>query len=269
VLAADTTLSYLESLRGIDLPDMQITRNEVLKTPRYPDNDIGLAMNLLCNLPQPNTANPILGFSQDSSKTKPNALIIGDSFYFNWLNNHIPAEVFSRCDFWYYNKNITHSDGSAGGVTTDTDFRSEVMKQDIFLIMITGRFMHSFAWGFDEQLYDLFFPGYRDPIESFSDKIRVYGDEFQRMYKESLAMNISLTDRINQEARYLFYEDSKNNPDKYTSKRDLIMIYEMGIRGTPEWMDEVRRKAKKNNISVDAQIRTDAEWIYQDKSGKN
>jgi len=269
VLAADTTLSYLESLRGIDLPDMQIIRNEMPVTPRYPDNDIGLAMNLLFNLPQPKTANPILGFRQGPTKTKPNALIIGDSFYFNWLNNHIPAEVFNRCDFWYYNKNITHSDGSAGGVTSELDFRSEVMKQDIILIMITGRFMHSFAWGFDEQLYDLFFPGYRDPIESFSDKIRVYSDEFQRMYKESLTMNISLPDRISKEASYLFYEDSKNNPDKYTTKRDLIRIYEMGIRGTPEWMDEVRRKAKENNISVDAQIRTDAEWIYQDKAGKN
>lgn len=267
-LAADTTLRYLESLRGVDLPDMQVIRDEIPETPRYPDNDIGLAMNLLCHLPESKTANPIIRFRQSPSKTKPNTLIIGDSFYFNWLNNHIPAGAFNTCDFWYYNKNITHSDGSGGGVASDLDFRSEIMNRDIILIMITGRFMHSFAWGFDEQLYDLFYPGYRDPVEYFSDKIRYYGDEFQRMYNESLAMNISLSDRINQEARYLFYEDSKKNPDKYTSKRDLIIIYEMGIRGTPEWMEEITRKAKANKISVDAQIRTDAEWIYENKFGK-
>lgn len=267
-LAADTTLKYIESLRGIDLPDMTIVRNEVLRTPRYPDNDIGITMNLFFNIPQPVTANPIIQFRQDSAKTKPRALIVGDSFYFNWLNNNIPAQAFSNCDFWYYNKNITRSDGSSGGVVTDLDFHSEVMKRDIILIMITGRFMHSFAWEFDEQLYELFFPGHRDPVEYFSNRTRVYGDEFQRLYKESLTMNISLSDRINQEAKYLFYEDSKANPDKYTAKHDIIMSYEMGIRGTADWMKKIRLKAIKNKISVDKQIRMDAEWIYNDKYGK-
>ena len=268
-LAADTTLRYLEALRGIDLPDMKIIRTEELQEPRYPDNDIGLTMNLLFNLPQPKTGNPIIRFQHSPAKTKSNALIIGDSFYFNWLNNHIPEEAFSSCDFWYYNKNITHSDGSAGGVATALDLRNEVMKRDIILIMITGRFMHSFAWEFDEQLYDLYYPGYRDPVEFFSNKIRTYGDEFQRMYKESMAMNISLPDRIQQEARYLFYEDTKKFPDKYTAKRDILLSYEMGIRGTAEWMKEIERKANINKISVDKQIRLDAEWIYNDKFEKN
>jgi len=67
----------------------------------------------------------------------------------------------------------------------------------------------------------------------------------------------------------LFYDDYKDNPDKYTEKRDLIRIYEMGIRGTPEWFAEIKRKAKINNISVDEQIRKDAEWIYEDKIKNN
>lgn len=82
-------------------------------------------------------------------------------------------------------------------------------------------------------------------------------------------MNISLPDRINQEAKFLFYEDAKNHPEKYTTKRDLVMIFELGIRGTPDWMDEIKRKAKINKISVDEQVRTDAEWIYKDKYEKN
>ena len=125
--------------------------------------------------------------------------------------------------------------------------------------------MHAFAWGFDEQLYDLFFPGYRDPEEVFADQIRSYGDEFGRMVNEAIAMNISLEERINKEANYLFYDDYKANPDKYTEKRDLLRIYEMGIRGTPDWMQEMVKKAAINKISIDEQIRRDAEWIYEDK----
>lgn len=268
VLAADTTLKYLESLLRVDLPDMRIVRNEVPDIPRHPDYDIGLALNLMYPIPQPKTANPILGFMKGPGKTRPHVLVVGDSFYFNWLNNHIPAETFSSCDFWYYNKNIIRSDGSKAGVASDLDLRSEVMKRDVIMIMVTGRFMHAFSWGFDEQLYDLYYPGNQDPIEHFANQIRCYGDEFQRMYKESVNMNISLADRIRKDAEYLYYADLKKNPDKYTSKSDIILSYEMGIRGTPEWMKEIKRKAKVNKISVDEQIHLDAEWIYEDKYGK-
>ncbi len=268
-LAADTTIRYLEKLRGIDLPEMRIVRNEILDTTRHPDYDIGLAMNLIFRIPHPKTANPIIRIDQGPLKTKPDVLIIGDSFYFNWLNNRIPTETFGSCDFWYYNKNITRSDGSKAGVAQDLDFRNEIMKRDLVIIMITERFLHAFAWGFDEQLYDLFYPGYRDPVDLFSDEIRTYGDEFKRMVEESKAMRINIASRINQEANYLFYKDYKNNPEKYTEKRDLLRIFEMGIRGTPEWLAEIRRKAAVNKISVDEQIRKDAEWIYEDKIKNN
>lgn len=267
-LAADTTLKYLENLRNADFPDMRIVSNEIPDTIRHPDYDIGLAMNLIYKIPHRLTTNPVIEFKQGVQKTRPNVLLVGDSFYFNWLNNRIPTRAFSVCDFWYYNKNITHSDGSQDGEAGWLNFRDEILKRDIIIIMITERFMHAFAWQFDEQLYDLFYPGNPDPIEYFSNQVRTYGELFTKMYDESLAMNISLVDRINKEATYLLYEDSKKNPEKYTSKRDLMILYEMGIRNTPEWMEEIKRKATVNRISIDEQIRADAEWIYNDKHGK-
>lgn len=267
-LAADTTLRYLESMMHTDLTDMKIVQNKVYEIPRHPDYDVGLAMNLLFMIPHPATADPILEFTDKGNDTKPSVLVVGDSYYFNWLNNRIPTRAFKDCDFWYYNKKIVRSDGSSGGLASERNFHDEVMRRDVIMIMITGRFMHSFAWGFDEQLYDLFYPGHNNPIEHFANQIRCYGDEFKRMYKESVAENVSISDRIHREAEFLFYEDSKNNPDKYNSKNDVILSYELAIRSTPEWFKEIERKAKENNISVDEQLHRDAVWIYEEKFGK-
>jgi hypothetical protein len=267
-LAADTAVSYLGLLTKTDLPDVIIKANEELDIPRHPDYDIGLAMNLMFTIPHPKTVNPIIEIKNSNKVKRPDVLLVGDSFYFNWLNNLIPAKVFNTCDFWYYNKMITTSDGVQRGEATHLDFRSEVLKRDIIIIMVTGRFIHSFAWGFDEQLYDLFFPGYINPVERFSNQIRIYDDNFKRLYKDAVDKNLSLPTRIEEEAKYMFYDDAKVNPDKYTNKRDILIIYEMGIRGSPDWMEQIKAKAVKNNVSVDEQIRRDAEWMYNDKYGK-
>ncbi|HLO89892.1 MAG TPA: hypothetical protein VK172_01890 [Lentimicrobium sp.] len=266
--AADTSIRFIEKLMNVDLPEMKIVRNIALDVPRHPDYDIGLAMNLFFMIPHPKTADPVLDFSNNSSKKKPNALVVGDSFYFNWLNNGIPKNIFSTCDFWYYNNNITHNDGVQDGKAADLNFKDEIMKRDIIIIMITGRFMHAFAWGFDNQLYDIFFPGKIAPVEHFADALRVYGNEFKRLYKESLEKGITVNERIYMEADYLFYEDMKNHPEKYSDKESLIKSYEISIRSTPEWMKDIERKAKLNKVSVDKQVRMDAEWLYQDKMKK-
>lgn len=267
-LAADTTLRYLESVLKTDLTDMKVVQNKVYDIPRHPDYDIGLAMNLLFMIPHPETADPILEFTDKVNTGKPSVLVVGDSYFFNWLNNRIPERTFRDCEFWYYNKRIVRSDGSMAGVASERNLRDEVMRRDVIMIMITGRFMHAFAWGFDEQLYDLFYPGQQDPVEYFANQTRCYGDEFKRMYQESLAEGTTLSDRIDKEARFLFHKDSKDNPDKYTSKKDIVLALELAIQGTPEWMKEIERKAEKNNLSVAKQLRLDAEWIYQEKYGK-
>lgn len=266
-LAADTSIRFIENLINADLPDMKIVANNVPDVPRHPDYDIGLAMNLYFMIPHPKTADPIVEFNMQN-KVRPDALVVGDSFYFNWLNNRIPTKVFSTCDFWYYNKNITHSDGTQDGVAGDLNFRDEIMNRDIILIMITGRFMHAFAWGFDEKLYDLFYPGKTDPIDHFTDQVRIYGDHFKKLYKESVQNGVSLEKRIYDEATYLFTEDIKKNPDKYTTREARIISIEIGIKNTPEWYKDIEKKAKANNIPVEEQLRLDAEWVYNDKYGK-
>lgn len=266
-LAADTTLAYLTHKSGINIPDMKVEGVKQLDTIRHPDNDIGLAMNLIFPLRQKKPVYPIISFSKNDSK-RADLLIVGDSFYFNWLNDFILSSAFGNFDFWYYNNNITHDNGYADGKVADKNFREEILKRDIILIMITARFHHAFAWNFDEQLYDLFYPGYHVPEMVFANQIRSYDDEFKRMVDEAEDMGVSLEQRINREAMFKFYKDHADNPDKYQRRDELVKLYRLGISGTPDWMEQIREKAKAKGISEDEQLTNDAEWLADEKIKK-
>ena len=266
-LAADTTLAYLMHKSGMDIPDMKIEGVKQQDSIRHPDNDIGLAMNLIFPLKQEKPAYPIISFSKNDSK-RADVLIVGDSFYFNWLNDFIPSSAFGNFDFWYYNQNITHGNGYADGKVADKNFKDEVLERDIILIMITGRFHHAFAWNFDEQLYNLFFPGYRVPEMVFANQIRAYDDEFKLMVKEAANMDVTVEQRIQQEAMFKFYKDHVDNPDKYRRRDELVKLYRMSISGTPDWMETIREKAKAKGIGEDEQLTRDAEWLADEKIKK-
>ena len=263
-LAADTALAYLAHKSGMDIPDLKIEGVRQLDSIRHPDNDIGLAMNLLFPLRKENPAYPIISFNKNDSK-RADVLIIGDSFYFNWLNDYIPSSAFGNSDFWYYNNKITHGNYYSYGKVADKNFKEEILKRDIILIMITGRFHHAFAWNFDEQLYDLFFPGYRVPEMVFANQIRTYDDEFKRMVSEAGETGVTVEQRINREAMFKFYKDHVDNPEKYRRRDELVKLYRLSISGTPEWMEKIREKALSNDILEEEQLTRDAEWLADEK----
>lgn len=264
---ADTALDYLEELTGLELTNIRIRENVIPEQPRHPDYDIGLAMNLIFPIPHEPTPDPVIEFTDSKNTKKPSVLVVGDSFYFNWLNLGIPAKAFSSCDFWYYNKKITKSDRSQAGNVASLDFKNEILRNDIIIIMVTSRMLHNFAWNFDEQLYSLLKPGYNDKKESFSNQIRAYDVHFKKLVEDAKIRGISLEERIADEAEYLVYMDQKKNPEKYHSREEIVKQTENAIRNTPEWLANITQKAKKNQISVDEQIRRDAEWMYDQKAG--
>lgn len=267
-LAADTTLAHLQKLHGHCVPDMTIDSLGSLPRPRHPDDDIWLAMNVLLPVPAQNLAYPRLSFETDNQKPKCKILVVGDSFYFNWQSDGVMFNAFENADFWYYNQSVWGRQGVETGKTNQLDFRNEVLSRDIILIMITERFHHNFAWKFDEQLYELFYPGQSDLIDYYSDNLRISNDQFMRLVRDAKIRNISIEERIRMEAEFLLYEDYQRNPGKYTRKEDLITILMMGIRGTPDWYAKVKEKAIERNIPLDQMVRMDAEWLYNDKYGR-
>jgi hypothetical protein len=264
--AADTSLRYLNMLTNDKIPLFTISKVVKFQKPRHPDADIWLAMNVIQSAPNDNLVYPVIQFD---TEIKPglDVLVIGDSFYFNWLSDSIMFKAFKNCDFWYYNKHNWSRDGVEVALVSDLNWQQEVMKRDLIIIMITERFHHNFAWNFDEQLYNHFYPDEENLLEAFSNNLRISNDQFMRLVSDAKVKKISLEDRIAMESSFLLYEDHLKNPTKYSSRSDLVTIIMMSIRSTPDWLAKVEAKAKANNISVDEMIRKDAEWIYNEKYG--
>ena len=63
-------------------------------------------MNLIWKIRHPVYAYPAYHFTRDTSKHKPNGLVIGDSFYWTWYYPGIIRNMFNNVEFWYYGKDI-------------------------------------------------------------------------------------------------------------------------------------------------------------------
>lgn len=269
-LAADTMLKYLNKIHGGGVPQMKIVALKEDQPIRHPDDDMWLAMNVLAAAPADNLAYPEIQF-ESAAPVKPKALFVGDSFYFNWQSDLILLNAFADVEFWYYNKTVWNRQGVEAGSIDNKDFAASIAASDVIAIMITERFHHNFAWNFDEQLYDYFFPEAEDPIQYFANQVRINNLHFMRMVDDAKASRIELPERIRKEAEFLLYEDYQLNPEKYKPHREaMIAILMMSIRQTPHWLDQVKQKAEDQQLPLEEMIRRDAVWIYENQvAGKD
>lgn len=154
-LAADTLFRYLEQRGRFDLPDFQSAGLEVSTTPRYTDNDIVKAMNLLWNPGVERLAYPIVTFQLPrSSQHQPRLLVVGDSFVYNFIEFYPYLEhLFApQSHFWYYNQEVVWPKPN-GEVTGDTQVarlnkRAELAAHDVVLLLFTEYGLSSFDRGF-------------------------------------------------------------------------------------------------------------------------
>lgn len=264
VLAADTLVRILEAQYPERIHSFSISKLHEAEKLKHPDDDIWLTMNLLKEAPVENIAYPELLF-EPVPENGLNLLVIGDSFYFNWQNEKIILNTFSDSQFWYYNKLVHNHVGAQVGLAKERDLRSEIDKSDLILIMITERFHQNFAWGFDNELYELFYPGRIQRKDYFLNQVRIGNLEFIRIYNDAKTARMPLQERLALEAKFRMFDDWQKHPELYTDKNLVIEMLMMAIKGSPDWYAGIQKKAKDRKISDDEMLRIDAEWVYEQK----
>ncbi len=153
-LAADSIIKHIEKARKIDMNSIYWEKVD-LEEPKNEDYDIGSGMNLLFNLKSFKMGYPQIKFEKDSSKIKPNLLVVSDSYYWGMFNFGISA-VFNESHFWYYNKEIYPDTYTKPLMTDQINLRKEINKHDVIIVMSTQATMTDLGWGFIEKAYELY-----------------------------------------------------------------------------------------------------------------
>ncbi len=106
LLATDTLIKYIERERNIRMPHLVIAKLCYAYTKNGPENDLAKCCNLIFPLTKEKLCYPEYHYSADSTTTKLNMIIIGDSFGAQWLDNKFPQNVATSWEYWYYFRTV-------------------------------------------------------------------------------------------------------------------------------------------------------------------
>ncbi|MBT3423255.1 MAG: hypothetical protein HN431_10645 [Bacteroidetes bacterium] len=156
-LAVDTMLTYIEYLTKMDLPDYNYPVFDITSKPRSSDNDIAKATNRIWLNEKEKLLYPYLAVIDDSTKTKPCLLTVGDSYYWMLVNSGIQKQFFTDFNFWYYFKeNFSSNSNDVQMVSSYTNLKHQIEKRDIIILIITDGNLNEFSWGFAEKILELY-----------------------------------------------------------------------------------------------------------------
>lgn len=162
LLAADSLISYVEKKRNIHMPHIYWTKTDTSSRARETDDDIYKALNLILPITRETFTYPDVKFSDDSTKTKPKVIYIGDSFISNFIHDRLMEHTNSDWEYWFYFNVVAYQNSGDDPATwrhiEDYDWMDKIKHTDCILIMYTSHNLFQLGNGFIERTYDYFYP---------------------------------------------------------------------------------------------------------------
>lgn len=211
IWVADSLLRYMGEVKEINTPEI-IYSKTVIDTMHPAEHDLENLMNLMHSLENEKMIYYDLDFDVEG-KTKPKVLTVGDSFYWNILNNLIPLNCFENVTFWFYNDKVYPE-----------SFTRDLNPEQINLDSLFNDLDFIFIFASSTLLYHYDYDGFLNRINNYlDDKI-----SFQ---------NHSYQERVN------FYIDAiHHNKEWYNSIRDkarsMNVLIDEQILIEAQWMAE-------------------------------
>ena len=160
IQAGEQMIRYIEKLRKIHMPHPYWKNIEHTTIPKYTDNDIARALNLIWPITTENFCYGTTTCDKDSSQTRPSAIYIGDSFTWTLMDNSIFDCIHSKWEFWYYFKQrVTYMGEPRLLENMDKyDWLGAINKTDCIVLFYNANNMNNPGSGFIEKLYDHYYP---------------------------------------------------------------------------------------------------------------
>ena len=161
-VAGDSLIRYLERTRSIQMRHPLWRDIEHTRMPRFSDGDIAADENLIFPIANDTFSYPSIYYSDDSTKKKPNAIFIGDSFIMNLVKNTLIENVFDKWQFWFYFRSLCNEVSYDGYPPNPKiakyNWKGELGKADCIIMMYTTPGLGQLGNGFIEQAYNYYYP---------------------------------------------------------------------------------------------------------------
>ena len=156
-LVADSIIKYINS-KNNQLLKSEIIINNIDYSTRIldTDDDIEKGMNLLFNIKDLKMGYPNFQFKKsDSLELK--ILTVADSYYWGLFNAGLSKDVFNNGQFWFYNQEIYPDSYQEILRVSDINLQSALESNDVIILLSTDANLNKFAFGFIEQVYEIYF----------------------------------------------------------------------------------------------------------------
>ncbi len=208
LLAADSVSRYIEANLDVKLPHMIIDSIVVTDELRSPDGDMGATMNLIWEIPHPKMAYPVVHFDTSDERKKVNALVIGDSFYWNWYYSGYIRNTFKNDAFWYYNKEVYPEHFTKPTTIWDINRQEVIAQSDVIIILLVNAGYGNIGYGILEELST--YLGMEDPrMVEIMERMRNNPEWLQTLREKAIERNISLEEMMKIDARYVIDQQLK------------------------------------------------------------
>lgn len=124
----------------------------------YTENDCYKTLNLISRPKKQLLIHPEFYFKdKKTTKKRLTSIVVADSYYWPLCVLDFSSKYFYQGEYWYYNNHVFFSDGRKDTERKNIDFKKEVNKSDVFILMFTDATLKDFDRGFINSLYNMYF----------------------------------------------------------------------------------------------------------------
>ena len=252
-IAFDSIIKYIEHKRNINMPDLSyeiVNYNSKLKEN---DFDIGILMNLLCPIKKDVNPYPFYKIEGGENFIKPDVLIVGDSYWWCVVGDNLPKQFFREDEYWFYNKDVIIQNNQQKDKVKELNLSSSLAKRDVIILMATEATFYMFPYGFSDNAYKLYCADNTKRLNEIKNDIKKNIEWYNKVIAKASDNKISIDKQMQLDAEFVLSDEL------FKSKKTLESFSEQ-IKGNAKWMEEIKIKAKINNISEEEQLKKDAQW---------